>query len=131
MKTGSNASSVLLDDTYTLKGEKKASINHHALKGFDIIDQIKNKLESECPGIVSYAEILTVATRDATILVGGPYWHVPLGRNDSKTAGYELATSNLPRANEGLLSMISKFMYQDLSVTDLVALSEQVAKFTC
>ncbi|KAL8156087.1 hypothetical protein AgCh_001246 [Apium graveolens] len=86
-------------------------------------DEIKNKLESECPGIVSYAEILTVATRDATILVGGPYWHVPLGRNDSKTAGYELATSNLPGANEGLLSMISKFMYQDLSVTDLVALS--------
>ncbi|WOH07779.1 hypothetical protein DCAR_0727213 [Daucus carota subsp. sativus] len=115
--------SVLLDDTYTLKGEKKASINDHALKGFNIIDRIKNKLESECPGTVSCADILTVAARDATILVGGPYWDVPLGRKDSKTAGYELATSNLPGANEGLLSMISKFLYQGLSVTDLVALS--------
>ncbi|KAL8125229.1 hypothetical protein AgCh_012781 [Apium graveolens] len=55
--------------------------------------------------------------------VGGPYWHVPLGRKDSKIAGYELETSNLPGANERLLSMISKFMYQGLSVTDLVALS--------
>ncbi|KAL8116607.1 hypothetical protein AgCh_022953 [Apium graveolens] len=59
--------------------------------------------------------------------VGEPYWHIPLGRKDSKTAGYELATSNLPGANEGLLSMISKFMYQGLSVTNLVAPSEQYA----
>ncbi|KAL8116612.1 hypothetical protein AgCh_022958 [Apium graveolens] len=61
------------------------------------------------------------------MMAGEPYWHIPLGRKDSKTAGYELATSNLPGANEGLLSMISKFMYQGLSVTDLVALSEQYA----
>lgn len=115
--------SVLLDDTYTLQGEKKASVNLHALKGFNIIDRIKNKLESECPGIVSCADILTVAARDATILVGGPYWDVPLGRKDSKTAGYALATTNLPDANEGLLSQISKFLYQGLSITDLVALS--------
>lgn len=58
-----------------------------------------------------------------SLQVGGPYWHVPLGRKDSTTAGYELATSNLPGANEGLLSIISKFLYQGLSVTDLVALS--------
>lgn len=61
--------SVLLDDTYTLQGEKKASINLHALKGFNIIDRIKNKLESECPRIVSCVDILTVAARDATILL--------------------------------------------------------------
>ena len=61
--------SVLLDDTISLQGEKKASINKKALKGFRIIDRIKNKLESECPGIVSCADILTVAARDATILV--------------------------------------------------------------
>ncbi|KAL7240766.1 hypothetical protein ACSBR2_006419 [Camellia fascicularis] len=115
--------SVLLDDTYSLQGEKKASINKHALKGFRIIDRIKNKLESECPGIVSCADILTVAARDAVILVGGPDWEVPLGRKDSKTAGYELANVNLPSSEEGILSIISKFLYQGLSVTDMVALS--------
>ncbi|GER43831.1 peroxidase superfamily protein [Striga asiatica] len=115
--------SVLLDDTITLKGEKKAANNKNALKGFEIIDRIKNKLESECPGIVSCADILTVAARDAVILVGGPYWPVFLGRKDSKTGGYALVDTNLPKADEGLLSIISKFIYQGLSVTDMVALS--------
>ncbi|CAA0825576.1 Peroxidase 11 [Striga hermonthica] len=115
--------SVLLDDTITLQGEKKAANNKNALKGFEIIDRIKNKLESECPGIVSCADILTVAARDAVILVGGPYWPVPLGRKDSKTARYALVDTNLPTADEELLSIISKFIYQGLSVTDMVALS--------
>ncbi|KAL8091067.1 hypothetical protein AgCh_040247 [Apium graveolens] len=73
------------------------------------------------------ALILRLHFHDCFVQVGEPYWHIPLGRKDSKTAGYKLATSNLPGANEGLLSMISKFMYQGLSVTDLVALSEQYA----
>ncbi|KAF2321403.1 hypothetical protein GH714_040993 [Hevea brasiliensis] len=115
--------SVLLDDTITLQGEKKASPNVNSLKGFRIIDKIKNKVESECPGIVSCADILTIAARDAVILVGGPYWDVPVGRKDSKTASYELASANIPTADEGLLSIISKFLYQGLSVTDVVALS--------
>lgn len=55
--------------------------------------------------------------------VGGPYWDVPLGRNDSKTADYELSNTNLPTADESLVSIISKFLYQGLSVTDMVALS--------
>lgn len=61
--------SVLLDDTYSLAGEKKAPTNINALKGFRIIDRIKNSLESECPGIVSCADLLTVAARDAVLLV--------------------------------------------------------------
>lgn len=61
--------SVLLDDTISLKGEKKAAPNRHSLKGYDIIDKIKNTVESECPGIVSCADILTIAARDAVILV--------------------------------------------------------------
>ncbi|GFZ00182.1 peroxidase superfamily protein [Actinidia rufa] len=117
--------SVLLDDTITLQGgERRLPLTQHALKGFRIIDRIKNKLESECPGTVSCADILTVAARDAVILVGGPYWDVPLGRKDSKTAGYALADLNLPSSDEGLLSIIiSKFLYQGLSATDMVALS--------
>lgn len=61
--------SILLDDTVTLKGEKKAATNIHSLKGFGVIDQIKNFVESECPEIVSCADILTIAARDAVILV--------------------------------------------------------------
>ena len=54
--------------------------------------------------------------------VGGPYWDVPVGRKDSKTASYELAATNLPTPEEGLVSIISKFYYQGLSVEDMVAL---------
>ncbi|KAK9063776.1 hypothetical protein SSX86_017648 [Deinandra increscens subsp. villosa] len=115
--------SVLLDDTVTLQGEKKAPINFNALKGFEIIDRIKGKLESECPGIVSCADLLSYAARDATVLVGGPYWDVPVGRKDSKTASFSQVESNIPDANDGLLSIIAKFTYQSLSVTDMVALS--------
>lgn len=61
--------SVLLDDTISLQGEKKAWTNVNSLKGFEIINRIKNKLESECPGTVSCADILTLAARDAVILV--------------------------------------------------------------
>jgi len=61
--------SVLLDETITLQGEKKASTNINSLEGFKIIDRIKNKIESECPGIVSCADILTIAARDAVLLV--------------------------------------------------------------
>lgn len=58
-----------------------------------------------------------------TMQVGGPYWDVPLGRKDSVTASLPLAESNLPAPNEGLGTIISKFLYQGLSVTDMVALS--------
>lgn len=61
--------SILLDDTIALEGEKKASANQNSLKGFEIVDRIKNEVESECPGIVSCADILTIAARDAVILV--------------------------------------------------------------
>ncbi|KAJ0718180.1 putative peroxidase [Helianthus annuus] len=118
--------SVLLDDTVTLQGEKNAPTNLNALKGFEFIDRIKEKLESECPGIVSCADLLTYAARDATVLVGGPYWDVPAGRKDSKTASFSQVESNIPRPNDGLLSIISKFLYQSLSVTDMVALSAGV-----
>nr|GMD25548.1 peroxidase 11 [Ipomoea batatas] len=115
--------SVLLDDTVTLKGEKGAPENKDALKGFRIIDKIKSRIESECPGIVSCADILTVAARDAVLLVGGPYWDVPLGRKDSKNGGYELVETNIPTADESLASIITKFLSQGLSITDMVALS--------
>ncbi|MCL7042491.1 hypothetical protein MKW94_020653 [Papaver nudicaule] len=114
--------SVLLDETITLQGEKKAAPNKNSLRGFDAIDRIKNKLESECPGIVSCADLLTIAARDAVILAGGPYWHVPLGRKDAVTASYTRASTNIPTSDQNLVPLMAKFMFHGLSVTDMVAL---------
>ncbi|XP_022633930.1 peroxidase 11 isoform X3 [Vigna radiata var. radiata] len=99
------------------------SLSHICTSRSAIVDRIKNMVESECPGVVSCADILTIAARDAVILVGGPYWDVPVGRKDSVTANFDLANTNLPTPEETLLSIIAKFLYQGLSVTDMVALA--------
>ncbi|KAJ6807005.1 peroxidase 11-like [Iris pallida] len=114
--------SILLDDTATLKGEKTASQNANSLIGFDLVDRIKNQLESQCPGTVSCADLLAIAARDATLLLGGPYWDVPVGRKDAKSTSLELADADIPTPDQGLIAQMTKFLEKGLSVTDLVAL---------
>ncbi|KAG6500598.1 peroxidase 11-like [Zingiber officinale] len=114
--------SVLLDDTATLIGEKHADQNVNSIQGFELVDKIKEKLEAACPGVVSCADVLAIAARDATILVGGPYWDVPVGRLDSKTASVDLANSDIPTPQQPLATLIAKFLEKGLSVTDMVAL---------
>lgn len=58
-----------MDDTSTFKGEKNAFPNRGTARGFEVIDDIKTKLEVACPGIVSCADILALATRYAVIKV--------------------------------------------------------------
>jgi peroxidase len=49
-------------------GERN-SIPSYSLRGYDEIDQIKTKLEAECPLTVSCADIIVMAARDAVFLV--------------------------------------------------------------
>ncbi|KAF6162977.1 hypothetical protein GIB67_021126, partial [Kingdonia uniflora] len=56
--------SLLLDDTSSFTGEKKALANVNSARGFDVIDTIKTQVESVYARVVSCADILTIATRD-------------------------------------------------------------------
>lgn len=49
--------------------EKQAAPNLNSLRGFSIIDEIKYILEEACPYTVSCSDILTIAARDAVVLV--------------------------------------------------------------
>ena len=61
--------SILLDDTPTFQGEKTAAANNNSVRGYELIDDIKSKVEKICPGVVSCADILDIASRDSVVLV--------------------------------------------------------------
>ncbi|CAM0946339.1 unnamed protein product [Alopecurus aequalis] len=81
--------SVLLDNSTNIVSEKVSNPNKNSIRGFEVVDEIKVAIETAYPGVVSCADILALAARDSTILVGGPYWDVPLGRRDSLGASIQ------------------------------------------
>ncbi|XP_043711370.1 peroxidase 9-like [Telopea speciosissima] len=115
--------SVLLDNSKTIISEKQSNPNRNSIRGFEAIDEIKAKLEEVCPLTVSCADILALAARGSTVLNGGPYWALPLGRKDSKTASFNGSNRNIPPPNSTLQNLITLFNRQGLDEVDLVALS--------
>ncbi|XP_008778721.1 peroxidase 17-like [Phoenix dactylifera] len=115
--------SVLLDDTPTMLGEKLALSNINSLRDFEVIDEVKGALEEQCPGVVSCADIIIMAARDAVVLSGGPSWEVKLGRKDSLTASQEDSNNIMPSPRANVTFLINLFHQVNLSIIDLVALS--------
>ncbi|RDX62486.1 Cationic peroxidase 1, partial [Mucuna pruriens] len=103
--------------------EKTAGPNANSLRGFDVIDTIKSKVESLCPGVVSCADIVAVAARDSVVALGGPSWTVQLGRRDSTTASLSSANSDLPAPSSSLSTLISSFSNKGFTTKEMVALS--------
>ncbi|XP_057869139.2 peroxidase 12 [Cryptomeria japonica] len=91
---------------------------------FTIIDQIKVAVEANCSGVVSCADILTLAARDSVAKSGGPEYPVPLGRRDSTTfANSTTVLANLPAPTSNVDELVGNFSNKGLNMTDLVALS--------
>ncbi|WMV07443.1 hypothetical protein MTR67_000828 [Solanum verrucosum] len=89
--------SILLDG---LTSEKKA-VPNSSVRGYELIDAIKEALEAECQGLVSCADIISMATRDAVVLAGGKWYDVETGRRDGDVS---LASNvNLPAATHQTL----------------------------
>ncbi|MED6130545.1 Peroxidase 17 [Stylosanthes scabra] len=115
--------SMLLDDTPTMLGEKLSLSNINSLRSYEVVDEIKEALEEKCPDVVSCADIIIMASRDAVALTGGPDWEVRLGRLDSLTASQEDADNIMPSPRANATTLIDLFDRFNLSVKDLVALS--------
>ncbi|KAJ7955530.1 Peroxidase [Quillaja saponaria] len=110
-------------NTDTILSEKEALGNNNSARGYDVVGNIKSALENACPGIVSCADILAVASKESVSLAGGPEWDVPLGRRDSLTANRTLANENLPGPQSTLEILKFRFSVVGLDTNDLVALS--------
>lgn len=125
--------SMLLDDTEDMLGEKLALSNIDSLRSYEVVDEIKDELEKACPGVVSCADIIIMASRDAVFLSGGPNWDVKLGRLDSLSASQENSSDIMPSPRTNASALIDLFSKYDLSVKDLVALSgsHSIGKARC
>ncbi|GMH12130.1 hypothetical protein Nepgr_013971 [Nepenthes gracilis] len=115
--------SILLVDTPTFTGEQGAQPNKNSVRGFNVINTIKTNVEKACNATVSCADILALAARDGTVMLGGPSWTVSLGRRDSTTANLTAANADLPPPFANLDTLISMFAAKGLSATDMTALS--------
>lgn len=113
--------SVLIDSTKDNTAEKDSPGNL-SLRGFDVIDNIKDELEEQCPGVVSCADIVAMAARDAVFLSGGPIYDIPKGRKDGRRSKIE-ETINLPFPTLNSSELIRVFGQRGFTVQDMVALS--------
>ncbi|PRQ37911.1 putative peroxidase [Rosa chinensis] len=124
--TGCDAS-VLLDGP---NSEKTASQNW-GLGGFYFIDKVKKVLEHYCPGAVSCADILNLATRDAVHLAGAPSYPVLTGRRDGLTSSR--SSVDLPSPSISWQASLDYFKSRGLNVLDMTTLlgSHSMGKTHC
>jgi peroxidase len=114
--------SVLIDSTDGNTAEKDALANK-SLRGYEVIDRIKEALESRCPGVVSCADILALAARDAVFTAGGPYYGVPSGRRDGTRSSAADTLTALPPPFLNASALIQLFGSHGFTAQDMVALS--------
>ncbi|KAL6842159.1 hypothetical protein ACP4OV_028138 [Aristida adscensionis] len=115
--------SVLLDSTAASAAEKDAAPNG-SLGGYDVIDTAKAALEAVCPGVVSCADVLALAARDAvSFQLGRELWDVQLGRRDGVVSRAAEALANIPSPSANFSALEASFASKGLDVKDLVILS--------
>ncbi|WJX40647.1 peroxidase [Trifolium repens] len=115
--------SVLLDSTPSNTAEKDSPANKPSLRGFEVIDNAKAKLEEVCKGIVSCADIVAFAARDSVELSGGLGYDVPAGRRDGKISLVSDTRTELPPPTFNVNQLTQLFARKGLTQEEMVTLS--------
>ncbi|TYI39148.1 hypothetical protein ES332_A02G077000v1 [Gossypium tomentosum] len=117
--------SVLLDGSASGPGEQQAPPNLSLrAKAFEIINDLRNRIEKACGRVVSCSDIVALAARDSVYLSGGPDYGIPLGRRDGLTFATVNATlQNLPPPFANATTILSMLATKNFDPTDVVALS--------
>ncbi|KAI0497863.1 hypothetical protein KFK09_021101 [Dendrobium nobile] len=111
--------SILIDSTDDNIAEKEAPPNF-SLRGFEVIDDIKTELEKVCPGIVSCADILALATRDSVAFSGGFSYALRTGRRDGTVS--RMADFHIPSPSITVSQALADFQRIKLDLVDLTTL---------
>ncbi|KAK7290687.1 hypothetical protein RIF29_05283 [Crotalaria pallida] len=112
--------SILIDSTKVNESEKNARPNL-TVRGYEIIDEIKTILENTCPSIVSCADIITLATRDALAMAGGPAYDIATGRRDG-VVSIKSDANELPGPNSQVSQALQIFTSKGMSLNQMVTL---------
>ncbi|KAF3438247.1 hypothetical protein FNV43_RR21008 [Rhamnella rubrinervis] len=127
--------SVLLDDSFGNKSHsiEREAIPNQTLKGFEVIECIKEELERVCPGVVSCADILSLATRDGIVLAGGPFYPIFTGRRDSIQSYHDEALAEIPRPDDNITQTLHLFSLRGFNERETVSLlgGHNIGKISC
>ncbi|KNA13263.1 hypothetical protein SOVF_118110 [Spinacia oleracea] len=110
--------SILLDVT----GSEKTGPSNGSVRGYELIDAIKARLEQLCPGVVSCADIIVIATRVSVVLAQGKWYNVETGRRDGYISSAKEAESSLPSPKIPVSDAVKLFGHWGLSADDFVLL---------
>lgn len=115
--------SIMISSTPFNRAERDLAENNIGQTAFDTISEIKKEVERACPGVVSCADIIALAAKDAVALLGGPNWQVPKGRLDGLTSQAATSVGRIPGGNVNSRQLINSFSALGFSVVEMVVLS--------
>lgn len=119
--------SLLLDPSPENPDVEKAASPNLTVRGYDVIDAAKARLEVECPQTVSCADIVALAARDSAVLAGLNFQGLPLtmatGRWDGRVSSRNAAEAALPSSKSNVQQLTAQFSNKGLSQDEMVTLS--------